>query len=64
MEKSKYNIGQKVHWNDPTIEDFSPEERKEQAERVYTIYGVYGNRYLLEDEYGEAEALENEITAI
>ena len=34
----KINVGAKVRWNDPEIEDYEPEDRQAQLERVYTIF--------------------------
>lgn len=57
----KYSIGDKVKWNDPGINDFSPEEREPQYNRVYIIVNINGEIITIKDEYGEAEVFTNEL---
>jgi hypothetical protein len=57
-------VGNKVIWNDVAIDDFAPEERAEQQNRVYTIIELTDEMALIADEYGEAEVFLDEIEVI
>lgn len=39
-KKHKLKVGDNVRWNDPGINDFDPEDRQIQKERVYTILRI------------------------
>ena len=57
-------IGDKVIWNDIAINDFDPEERVEQENRMYTIIDIKDDTALIADEYGEAEVFLDEFEVI
>lgn len=57
-------VGNKVIWTDVAINDFAPEERVEQQNRVYTIIELKDEMALIADEYGEAEVFLDEIEVI
>lgn len=58
---SKFNIGDKVKWNDPAIEEFA-EDRELQESRVFEVVADTGwDCYLIADKYGEVEVPSDEI---
>lgn len=57
-------VGNRVIWHDNAINDFDPEERIEQENRVYTIIELKDEMALIADEYGEAEVFLDEIEVI
>lgn len=62
MEEMVFNIGNKVKWNDPAINDFDPSERELQKSRVYEIVDIINeDMVLIADEYGEVEVFVCEL---
>lgn len=57
-------VGNRVIWRDTAINDFDPEERIEQENRIYTIIELKDEMALIADEYGEAEVFIDEIEVI
>ena len=56
--------GDKVRWNDPAIEDFDPEERQAQAERVYTVYKASEEMVCFSDGVSDVEAPPCEVVLV
>lgn len=57
-----FEIGDKVKWLDPNIEEFDEEDREEQKNRIYTIVEIKQNDvYLIADDYSEVEVFAEEI---
>ena len=57
-----FEIGDKVKWLDPNIEEFDEEDREEQKNRTYTIVEIKQNDvYLIADDYSEVEVFAEEI---
>lgn len=55
-------IGSCVKWHDMAIEDFAPQEREAQANRIWTVADYIGeDAVLIVDEYGEAEVPISEL---
>lgn len=62
MEGMDLNIGDKVKWNDPAINDFDPSERELQKSRVYEVVDIINeDMVLIADEYGEGEVFVGEL---
>ena len=57
-------VGNRVIWRDTAINDFAPEERIEQENRIYTIIELNEETALIADEYGEAEVFLHEIEPV
>lgn len=61
-----FEIGDKVKWLDPNIEEFDEKDREEQKNRIYTIIEIkkhkfLGEEYLIADDYGEVEVFGEEL---
>lgn len=59
-------VGDKVKWLDPNIEEFDEEDREEQENRIYTIIEIkknkfLGDEYLIADDYGEVEVFGEDL---
>jgi len=53
--------GDKVKWHDPAINDFEPEDRKLQEDRIWTVESVFGDIATIADENGCAEVYTAEL---
>lgn len=61
----KIQAGDKVRWYDPAINDFTPEEQKEQLERIYEVDEVVSEELVcISDEFSEVEALPEELEKV
>lgn len=56
--------GDKVRWNDSKINDFDPEDRQAQAERVYTVYKASENIVCFSDGVSDVEAPPCEVALV
>ena len=56
--------GDKVRWRDPAINDFDPEERQAQAERVYTVYKASEDIVCFSDGVSDVEAPACEVDLV
>lgn len=56
--------GDKVRWNDPDINDFGPEDRQAQAERVYTVYKASEDIVCFSDGVSDVEAPPCEVVLV
>lgn len=74
MMEEKYDfirVGAKVHWNDPAINDYDPEEREEQLNTEWVVDAILGRDedevtsdddiVLISSEYSEAEVYPSEL---
>ena len=63
-----FHVGQRVHWNDPGINDYEPEDRDDVLSRVFLVHDVdnrHGVAYIVEEDGGsEAEVYTDELEAI
>ena len=58
-------VGDEVKWNDPAIDDFNPEHREVQRNRVFVITDIISNEMVaIADEWGEAEVLTSELEVV
>ena len=58
-------IGTKVKWNDPAIEEFKGKQRELQKSRIYKIVDIINeDMVLIADEYGEVETYVNELSFV
>ena len=58
----KFEIGNKVKWNDCAIDDFKGKERELQESRIYEVIKYINEEVILiADEYGEVEVFEDEL---
>ncbi len=64
IPKRKFHIGDKVHWNDPGIEDYDPEEREEILARVFNVDEANGEIILISNEDSSAEVYASELELI
>ena len=56
--------GEHVKWHDPGINDFAPEERDIQRNRVYEIVELGEGTALIHDDFGEAEVPVTELELV
>jgi hypothetical protein len=66
MNAFDIEIGTKVKWNDPAIEDFAEgKERELQKSRIFEVVDIINeDMVLIADEYGEGEVLVDELEII
>jgi hypothetical protein len=58
-------VGDKVKWLDPNIEEFDEQDREEQKNRIYTIVEIKKNGvYLIADDFSEVEAFGEELVYV
>lgn len=65
--ENEFNVGTKVKWNDPAINEFNEEDREEQLNIIYEIVEIINKSegiVLIKDEYGEAEVYIEELERI
>lgn len=59
------SVGDEVRWNDPAINDFNPEHRETQRNRVFVITDIINDEMVaIADEWGEAEVLAIELVVV
>lgn len=59
------NKGDLVKWNDPAINDFAPEEREIQRNRIYSVVEfINEDMVLIADEWGEGEVFVDELELV
>ena len=66
-KENEFNVGTKVKWNDPAINEFYEEDREEQLNRIYEIVEIINKSegiVLIKDEYGEAEVYIDELERV
>ena len=62
---AEINKGDLVKWNDPAINDFVPEEREIQRNRIYSVVEfINEDMVLIADEWGEGEVFVDELELV
>jgi hypothetical protein len=62
---AEINKGDLVKWNDPAINDFEPEEREIQRNRIYSVVEfINEDMVLIADEWGEGEVFVDELELV
>lgn len=62
---AEFNEGDLVKWNDPAINDFEPEEREIQRNRIYSVVKIINeDMVLIADEWGEGEVFVDELELV
>lgn len=59
--------GDKVRWNDPAINDYEPEDRQAQLDRVYTVFHYINEdegTLLICDDFSEVEVYVHELVKV
>ena len=63
-----FRVGQRVHWNDPGINDYDVKDREDVLNRVFLVHSVdnrHGVAFIVEEDGGsEAEVYTDELEAI
>ena len=59
-----FNIGDKVKWEDPAIDDYDEEDRENLLDRIFEIYSINGEVITITEVDGgsEAEVYAEELT--
>ena len=58
-------VGSSVKWNDPAINDFAPEEREMQRNRIFKVVEfINEDMVLIADEFGESEVFVGELELV
>jgi hypothetical protein len=59
-----FNIGDKVKWEDPAIDDYDEEDRENLLDRIFEIYSINGEVITITEVGGgsEAEVYANELS--
>ena len=59
-----FNIGDRVKWDDPAIDDYDEEDRENLLDRVFEIYEINGDVISIAEVCGdsEAEVYDTELT--
>lgn len=62
MARKRFKVGDRVHWYDPAVGDYTPKQLKEQRAYVYIVDEIdYENEYGLIHLEGEDERVQTEV---
>lgn len=57
-------VGDRVRWNDPSIDDYDDEDRQMMKDRIWTVWGVCGDIVKIGTPYSDADTFVHELIPV